>query len=261
MNKIPLFLLSAAFAASSLSAQTHPDATTIIQRSVEANDHDFKAAPFYSHRETDHNGNGSKTFQVDMIEGSPYQRLLAVNGKPLSDEDEAKQVKQEEQVRRQRAAESPQQRQQRIAKFEKDRKRDQEMISQLTKAFDFEVVGMRSVRGFHTYLLRATPKPGYQPPNMNAQVLPGMQGQLWIDSKTFQWVRVVAQVIHPVSIEGFLAQVEPGTRFELDKEPVDDGVWLVSHFSERANAKVLFLFNHNSYEDDTFTDYQRVKQQ
>lgn len=239
-------------------SDSQPDAETIIQRSVEANDRDFKAAPFYSHKETDHTAGGSKTYQVDMIDGSPYQHLLAINGKPLSPAEQAQQMKREEQVRRDRAAQSPGQREERIAKFERDRQRDQDMMTQLTKAFQFELVGTRVVRGFHTYLLRATPRPGYKPPTMNAQVLTGMQGQLWIDEKTFQWVRVVAQVIHPVSIEGFLAQVEPGTRFELDKMPVDDGVWLVSHFSERANAKVLFMFSHNSFEDDTFSDYQRV---
>jgi hypothetical protein len=47
-----------------------------------------------------------------------------------------------------------------------------------------------------------------------------MQGKLWIDKDSFQWVKVEAQVMHPVSIEGFLAKVEPGTHFELEKEPV-----------------------------------------
>jgi len=30
-----------------------------------------------------------------------------------------------------------------------------------------------------------------------------MEGKLWIDEKTFQWVKVEATVIRPVSIEGF----------------------------------------------------------
>lgn len=41
---------------------------------------------------------------------------------------------------------------------------------------------------------------------------------------------VEATVIHPVSIEGFLAQVEPGTQFKLEKMPVADGIWLPKHF-------------------------------
>jgi hypothetical protein len=93
---------------------------------------------------------------------------------------------------------------------------------------------------------------------MHAQVLPGMQGQLWIDQKTYQWVKVTAEVIHPVSIEGFLAQVEPGTRFELEKSPVDGGTWQITHFAMKSEAKVLFLFSHNSQENSTYFDYQRI---
>jgi hypothetical protein len=43
-----------------------------------------------------------------------------------------------------------------------------------------------------------------------------MEGTLWIDKKTFQWVKVEATVIRPVSIAGFLAQVQTGRRFELE---------------------------------------------
>ncbi len=93
---------------------------------------------------------------------------------------------------------------------------------------------------------------------MDCQVLPGMQGKLWIDQKTFQWVKVTAQVIHPVSIEGFLAQVEPGTRFELKKAPVANGVWLPSHFALKSQAKVLFLINRSSAENETYSDYTKA---
>jgi hypothetical protein len=82
-----------------------------------------------------------------------------------------------------------------------------------------------------------------------------MQGELWVDVKTYQWVKVTARVIHPVSIEGFLAEVEPGTQFKLEKSPVDGGVWQVSHFSMKSQAKVLHLFSRASSEDDTYFDY------
>ena len=59
--------------------------------------------------------------------------------------------------------------------------------------------------------------PRYEPPNNEAKVLTGMEGMLWIDKTTFQWVKVEATVIQPVSIAGFLAQVQPGTCFELEK--------------------------------------------
>jgi hypothetical protein len=68
----------------------------------------------------------------------------------------------------------------------------------------------------------------------------------------------MAEVVHPVSIGGFLAQVQPGTRFELEKAPVGDGIWLASHFAMKSDAKVLHVFNHGSEEEDTFSDYQKT---
>ncbi|MGA8310476.1 MAG: hypothetical protein WB755_10640, partial [Terriglobales bacterium] len=130
-------------------------------------------------------------------------------------------------------------------------------MEQLTKAFNFTLEGEQKLGPHEVYVLQATPRPGYLPPNREARVLTGMGGKLWIDKNTYQWVRVEAQVMHPVSIEGFLARVEPGTQFELEKMPVGDGIWLPKHFAMKAHAKVVFLFNHRTQEDDTYWGYQK----
>jgi hypothetical protein len=234
------------------------DVQTIIRKSVEANEADFQAAPKYSNYERDRTSQGSKTFEVLMIDGSPYQRLIAVNGKPLPKQDDAKERQKLQQAIAERKAESADKRKGRIEKYEKDRARDHAMMRELTKAFQFKLIGQRKLRGFNVYVLGATPRPGYNPPNMETQVLTGMQGELWIDSATYQWVKVTAEVIHPVSIEGFLAQVEPGTQFELEKMPVNDNIWLAKHFAMKSQAKVLFMINRSSQEDDTFWNYKKV---
>jgi hypothetical protein len=233
------------------------DAKAIIAKSVEANQADFKAAPQYSYTKREKTSDGDKTSEVYMIAGSPYERLIAVNGTPISKQQEAEEQQKLEQARKTRKAETPDQRRQRIAKYEKDRQRDNAMMGELTKAFDFKLIGQRKVKTFLVYVLKATPRPGYKPPNIETQVLPGMQGELWIDTKTYQWVKVTAQVTRTVSIVGFLAQVEPGTQFELEKMPVGDGIWMPSHFAMKSKAKVLYLFNRASQEDDTFWNYRK----
>ncbi len=253
-----VIVLMAIFGGAVFAAQP-PNVAQIIAKSVAANQRDFTAAPNFNYKERDRTPKGgSKTYQVTMIEGTPYQRLIAVNGTPLSQQESAEEQKKQDQATAQRHSESSEDRQKRIDKYEKDRHRDNAMMDQLTKAFDFAVVGQRKVRGFSVWMLKATPKAGYNPPNMETQVLPGMQGELWIDQKSYNWVRVTAQVIHPVSIEGFLAQVEPGTEFELEKSPVGGGIWQPSHFGMKSNAKVLHMFSHNSADDETYFDYRRV---
>jgi hypothetical protein len=257
-GRAALRLLACCLAATVARANTALSVSSIIQKSVEANNVDFRAAPEFSSRELDRIAAGTKTWEDLMIDGSPYQRLIAVNGEPLSKEQSEAEERKLQQTVASRKAESTSQRQQRIARYEKGRKRDRAMMQQLTAAFNFKLIGKRTVNSREVYMLRATPKPGYQPPNMETQVLPGMQGELWIDTETFQWVKVTAKVIRPVSIEGFLAEVEPGTQFELEKMPVADGIWLPKHFSMKSHAKVLYVFHHSSSDDETYSDYKRI---
>jgi hypothetical protein len=234
------------------------DADAIIQRSVAANEADWKAAHEYDYVERDRQkGGGTKTSQELMIVGSPYERLMAVNGKPLPPEQQAQGQKDLERTLEERQKESRQQRRERIAKYEKQRESDHLLMEQLTKALDFKLVGEQKLGPYEVYVLKATPRPGYEPPNIESKVLTGMEGKLWIDEKTFQWVKVEATVIRPVSIEGFLAEVEPGTHFELEKAPVTDSIWLPKHFAMKSQAKVLFLFTRKSQADEVYYGYHK----
>ncbi len=253
----PLFV-SAWLACQAVTLAQQPDVKTIVQRSVEANNRDFKAAPAYNYKEHDKTAGGAKTYVTTMIDGSPYQRVIAVNGRPLSAEANAEELRKQEQAAAERKAESPDKRRQRIAKYDRDRARDHLMMAQLSEAFNFRLLGKKRIRAFNVWELKATPRPGYKPPNMECQVLPGMEGELYIDQRTYQWVKVTAQVIRPVSIEGFLAQVQPGTMFEIEKSPVDDGIWQITHFATHSHAKVLFVYNKTDAEEDTFYDFRRA---
>ena len=191
-----------------------------------------------------------------MIDGSVYQRLVAVNGKPLPPSQQAKEAQKLQAEIEKRKKEDSGQRRQRIAKYEADQKRDHALLEEMTKAFDFRLVGQEQLEGHKVYVLEAKPRPGYRAPSKEAQALTGMNGKLWIDNETFQWVRVQASVTRPVSIQGFLARVEPGTRFELHKMQVAPGVWLAKRFSMNSQAKVLFLFQRRKWEEDTYSNYR-----
>ncbi len=91
------------------AGQAQPDVKTIVERSVAANDKDFAAEPQFNYQEKDHVGKTTKTFQVTIIDGSPYQRLLAI-GKPLSPVQAAAELKKEEKTAAARHAQTPEQR-------------------------------------------------------------------------------------------------------------------------------------------------------
>lgn len=247
-------ILVLAVTASEIFAQ---DAHTIIEQSVAATNRDWNAAPNYAFSQRVRANGGTKTSDVMMIEGSPYSQLKAVNNNPLTAQQEAEEQKKLEQAIVQRRNESPEEKSRRIAQYVKERNRDHLFMEQLTQAFDFTLEGEQKLGGRDVYVLSARPRPGYHPPNMEAQVLTGMQGRLWVDRKTFQWVRVEAVVIHPVNIEGFVARVEPGTRFELENMPVDDDIWLAKHFAMRSRSKIVLLVPHKTQEEETYWGYRK----
>lgn len=238
------------------AAAAPPDVQTIIERSIAATQKDWAAYPDYSFDEQDRAANGSRTYAVSMILGSPYRRLIAVNGDPLSERRQKKQGQRMHRAIARRQAEAPEQRTARSAEYTKERRRDEQMMLAITKGFDFTSAGEARMGSHQVYVLKATPKPGYAPPNLETKALTGMQGTLWIDTETYQWVKVEASVIHPVSIVGFLARLEPGTSFELEKIPVAGDLWFPSHFAMKSSAEVLSFIPHKQEAEENYTNYR-----
>ncbi|HEY6342788.1 MAG TPA: hypothetical protein VIY49_14955 [Bryobacteraceae bacterium] len=136
-----------------------PNIQTIIQRSLEAPKADWSASPQYSYQETDREHGKSKTYNVQMIEGSPYQVLVSVDGQPLTPDEQQKEQEKQEHTIAKRKSESPDERARRIEDYDKDRKRDHAMLLELTEAFDFKLMGETQLAGRDVYLIQATPRP------------------------------------------------------------------------------------------------------
>lgn len=229
----------------------------VIRRSVTANEADFRAQPGYTYRETDRESSGeSKTYEVRMILGSPYSRLVAINGHPLSLAREQDEENKMRQALAKREHESSGDRADRIEKYRKERREERVMLAEMAAAFNFRQIGEATMSGRDVWLFEATPRPGYRPPNRKAKVLTGMRGKLWIEKQGYHWAKVEAEVVEPVYFEGFLARVNPGTRFVLEKAPVGGGVWLPKHFSMNVQARIVGIFAHNTSDDETYSDYR-----
>jgi len=256
VKKISILWLSF-LAAPRLSQPSPFTVQDIIQRSSQVTHADWEKAPSFDFCESDRIGKDVKTYQVQMIAGSPYNRLIAINGKSLSAEDQEEEAKKLEATVRQRQRETAEERHRRVARYEKERQNDRLMLEELTVAMQFTWKGMERVDGYETYVLDANPKPGYVPKSVQTSVLKGMRGRLWIDQTSFRWVQVEAEVIRPVMIGGFVARVDAGTRFKLKELPIDNaGTWLPSRFSMQSRTKIFLLFPKSSQADETYFNYQ-----
>jgi hypothetical protein len=255
----PLLVLAIAIGCAS-AAGAQPDATGIIGRSVQQIEADWKRAPEYSYLERDveskhHSTPTVKTYQVLMIDGSQYNRLIAINDRPLSSDEQAEEENKLRAEVLRRGDESERERHKRIAKFLKERDQNHAMLKEMVDAFDFRPAGEATIDGHDCWVFDAEPKPGYQPKTRETKVLSGMQGKLWIDKSQYQWVRVEAEVMRPVSMYG-IARVGPGTHFFLEQAPVAANLWLPTHFSVSVKASALGFINEDSSDDETFHEYK-----
>jgi hypothetical protein len=239
----------------------NPNVTEIVQRSVENTNADWAVAPQYSFTERDiitRNGRQTvKTYQVVMLSGSPYNKLLSSDGHKLSpDQAAAEESKlQHEIVRRQK--ETPGARQKRLEEYQNERRQDHALMQEMVKGFSFKLLRQEAMNGRRCFVLGATPRPGYEPTSRDTKVLKGMRGTMWVDTKQYRWVKVYAEVFRPVEFGLFIARVQPGTEFTLEEMPVEGNVWLPSHFSTRVRAKIL-LFSRQSLDDETYSNYRRI---
>ena len=240
---------------------SHASPREIVQQSIVENEANWAEAPTYSHIERDarHAGDGvetAQTFDVLIIEGSPYNKLIALNDQPLSREQQAEEERKLRQEINKRQHEPARARDTRIAKSRRELDQNRAMLKAMTEAFDYRLQGDQDVDGHDTWVLEAVSKPGYRPRDRDTRILAGMKGTLWIDKASDQWVRVEAEVIAPVSLLGVLAKVEPGTRFVLEQEPVSATLWLPKHFSVKVKATVLGMIHRTYVEDETYSRYR-----
>lgn len=236
----------------------------IVQRSVANTNHDWALAPQYNFTEHDiivkHGVTTVKTYQVLMIDGTPYDKLTSENGSPLPAGTVAEQDRELRAEIGRRQHESAAARQKRVAEYKRERRQDHELMSQMAKAFDYKLEGEETVDGRRCFVLVASPKPSYVPINRDTKVLTGMRGKLWIDETSYQWVKVHAEVFRPVVFGLFIAHVQPGTEFTLEERPVAGNLWLPVHFEVKVNASVLW-WSRNSVDNETYSNYQRAGQQ
>jgi hypothetical protein len=259
------FLAGFAIASSVLTGSTPgarelPDAHELMTRAVKVAEGNWTEAPNYSFVRADakskHGSQPVKTaYEVLMIEGSPYQKIVAEDGHalPAARAQEEEQKLQRERARREK--ESARERRRRMDKYNEDRNRDHAMLMELCEAFDYQVTGEKQIGEKSVWVLQGTPKPGYIAKTRESKVLSGMNVEFWIEKTSYQWVRVEAEVVRPISFYA-IAKVGPGTKFVLEQEPVSANVWLPKSFSMQVKASAFGFLNEDSVHDETYSNYR-----
>lgn len=245
------------------------DAREIVRKSL---DHDERSAAiarnytFLEHdaqRQFDDQGGvkstRSRTFDVTVQEESPYRRLIARDGKPLSADEEAGEKAKLQRSIEERRRETPSQRAKRLAEWEKRRERQRKILREIPDAFQFTLAGDARIDGREVWVIRATPQPDYRAQSFEGRLLGKFAGTLWIDKTEYQWAKVEATAVETVSLGWVLARVAKGAGLEVVQTRVNDEVWLPRHVLVTYRARIGLVKRISRQSEITYSDYRKFQ--
>jgi hypothetical protein len=248
---------------------TAQDPREIVRRSVDIDRKNIEIARSYTYlerredRKLDGSGkiksNRIETWDVTLLEGSPYRRLVARNDQPLSPKE---QQKEEDKLRRSiedRRKETAVERERRMADWERRRQRQREPLKEFPDAFDFRLIGEEALASGEVYVIDATPKPGYKPKLPSAVYFPMVKARLWIDKNDYHWPKIDVETLDTISFGGFLLRVAKGTRLIIEQAHVNQEVWLNKSVTVRASARVALVKSLHEELIITFSDYKKFQ--
>ncbi|HBY61436.1 MAG TPA: hypothetical protein DEH78_16565 [Solibacterales bacterium] len=245
------------------------DAREIVRQSVERDQFNSERAKDYTfiQREETRKLNGknavtsteSETFDVLMIEGRPYQRLVERNGKPLSVKEQQKEEEKYEKTLRDRKRESPAERNKRLAEVEKERREGRAFLKEVPDAYRFKLVGEQPLEGREVWVIEAEPRTDYKPRSRRGGLLMKFRGKLWISKGDYQWVRAEAEPIDTVSFGLFLARIAKGSKIEFQLMHVNNEVWMPRSIRLRVDARLALLKRFHEEQDIDFREYRKFQ--
>jgi hypothetical protein len=246
-----------------------PDPLEIIRRSVEKDRLNFERANDYSYvqhseqRLLDKEGRVSKvesrTYDVIVIDGEPYEKLIARDGKPLSESEARKEQEKLDRELARRRSERPGERSRRLSEQEKRRREGREFAREIPEAFTFRLAGQATLEGRPVWVIEAEPKPGYKGKARRADLLSKFRGKLWIDQLDYQWVRVEAETIAPVRFGWILAKLDPGARMTFEQRRVNEEVWLPSRAQMQLAARLALVRKLRAEVEVVWRDYRKFR--
>ena len=166
----------------------------------------------YVLRKTD--GDHETTKEIIETKDGDVARLISINGQPLTAEQE-----QTEMNRLNTLAAHPEMQVRRHRSEQKDAARIDQLVGMLPDSEVYTLEGMVSCGASQCYRLSFTPNPNFETPNIEAEVLRGFAGEVWIEQTQQRLVRLDAHLVREVTVGfGILGRLNQGGTMELQQE-------------------------------------------
>lgn len=200
-----------------------------------------------------------KTYEMLEIYGTPVQRLIAKDDKPLDARENSKEEEKIQKIIDKRKSESEEDRKKRKEKELKEREDGRKFVREIADAYDFTLVGTEEVGGREAWVIDGEPRPGFEPHMKESKFLSKFHGRVWIDKGDLQLAKMDIEAIDTVSVGWVLARIHKGTRVMLEQTRVNDEVWLPRHLTFKVDARVALFKGFNVDGEQDFRDYKKFR--
>jgi len=220
-----------------------------------------------SSEETEYDSTG-KTTKVERQEhtffylnGEEISTLVGEDGKPLSQEKQAKQnditkKRIEEIQKKQSKKEEKEAKAREEGKGEKDN--DEPGIEIFLRACQFVNPRHERFRGQDVLVFDFEGNPENKAKNIAERVVQQLAGVIWVDEKQHEVVRLEAYFVKDFRFAGgLLANLQKGTSFIFEQTFLNNEVWLPTYEEAHIGVRVLLVKGFRVNEVTRYSDYQR----
>jgi hypothetical protein len=205
---------------------------------------------YWSFRELVHKDGRVETREVCQTDVGTIDRLVAINGQPLS----AEQQKREDARVQEFLANSSEIRRER-QKQREDSAKQNRMFATFPDAFRYKYAGTEG----SLVKLTFEPNPQFVPSSRQEEVLHHLEGTMWIEPDQKQLARIDGRLTSEVKFAGgLLGHLDKGGVFSVRFKQVDSGAWVTAALDVEMNGKALLFKMIAVQEEREFDDYRRV---
>lgn len=173
---------------------------------------------------------------VETGEGD-VARLISVNGQPLNDEQEQREL-----ARLDALLGNPAQQEHRKHSEDSDTARVLRILRSLPRAFVYQYVGPGTSAVGPVEKFTFMPNRNFRPSNMEEQVLTVMAGRLWIDPGAERVVLLEGRLQHDVNYGmGIIGRLNKNGWVSIEQAPVSGDQWRIVHLQLAMTGRVLFF--------------------
>jgi hypothetical protein len=185
---------------------------------------------------------------IQSKEGN-LDRLVSVNGQPLTPQQEGE-------IRRvQEAAKNRREQQEQQRQRERDLARAQRL---LRAAPDALLASYGESRG-DLVELNFRPNPAFRPSSRESQIVHAMEGSLWVDRRQSRLAHIDGHLVETVRFgAGLLGHLDKGGDVEIKQSEVAPRHWLMTVMRINVKGKALFFKTIGVQQDESRRSFQRV---